>query len=194
MHVQLTNSRIIWPMFNIESPNFTRTSMPTYSTATLDMTSSGTSGWHFSQVQKERPQMLSSTAFNQILVVRHFVCPTKWWASCLCYEDNAVMYIIKNVTFCWHEQTTLARHLRVSDRLSEVPVGWLCECCLSFNWYEDSVIWQICRHMKTPMFLRLFVDIISFLDYHALFAGRFPFPQTSPPSVADHWLWHPCPC
>ena len=29
---QPATSRITWPMFNVESPNFTRTSMPTYST------------------------------------------------------------------------------------------------------------------------------------------------------------------
>ena len=44
--------RIIRPMFNVESPNFTMPSMPTESTETLDTTSSDTSGWYLSKFQK----------------------------------------------------------------------------------------------------------------------------------------------
>ena len=46
------NSWIIRPLFNVESPNFTRSSMPTYSSATPDMTSPTTSGRHLSKFKK----------------------------------------------------------------------------------------------------------------------------------------------
>ena len=45
------NSRFIRPLFNVESPNFTMISMPAYSTSTPDMTSSATSGLHFSKFE-----------------------------------------------------------------------------------------------------------------------------------------------
>ena len=45
-------SRIVKLLFNVQSPNFTGTSMPTYSTATLDTTSSATSGRHLSKLDK----------------------------------------------------------------------------------------------------------------------------------------------
>ena len=45
---------IIRPLFNVESPNFTRTFMPTYSYATPDMTSAATSGRYLSRFEKNR--------------------------------------------------------------------------------------------------------------------------------------------
>ena len=41
-------ARISLERFDLESPNFTRTSIPTCSTATSDMTSTATSGWKLS--------------------------------------------------------------------------------------------------------------------------------------------------
>ena len=47
------NSRITRPLFNVDSPNCTRTLMPTQSTATPDMTSQATSGRHLSKFEKQ---------------------------------------------------------------------------------------------------------------------------------------------
>ena len=46
-----SQSRIIRPLFNLESPNFARTSMPTENKAALNMTSPATSGQHLSKLQ-----------------------------------------------------------------------------------------------------------------------------------------------
>ena len=50
--VRSAHSRLIRPLFNIRSPNFTRISMPACYTATPVMTSSAASGRHFSKFEK----------------------------------------------------------------------------------------------------------------------------------------------
>ena len=59
------------------------TSMPTQSTATPDMTSPATSGWHSSKFEK-RPKCCLRRLLSRIWVARRFAWPTNWWASC-CY-------------------------------------------------------------------------------------------------------------
>ena len=77
-----TKSRVIWPLFNVESSIFTHTSMPTCSTEPPDMTTSATSGRHFSKFKETAEDVASYTALGRILLARRFVCPTIWWASC----------------------------------------------------------------------------------------------------------------
>ena len=48
--VRTAISRIIWPLFNLEAPNFTRSSKLT---ATPDMTSPATSGQYLSKFEKK---------------------------------------------------------------------------------------------------------------------------------------------
>ena len=50
--VRMAKNRIIGPLFNVESPHFTRISTPTYFASTQDMTSSPTFGRHFSRFEK----------------------------------------------------------------------------------------------------------------------------------------------
>ena len=65
---------IISHMFNVASPNSTGTSIPTYSMAPLDMTSSDYSGRHLSKFERQ-PKIPSPTVSRPILVVRRFACP-----------------------------------------------------------------------------------------------------------------------
>ena len=60
-------SRIIRPLFNVESPNFTWTSMPTWSAAIPDMTSLAAFGRHllkFEKQQKVPPLMGLGRSFS----------------------------------------------------------------------------------------------------------------------------------
>ena len=69
--VRPATSRIIRPLFNTESPNFTRIFMQTYSSATPNITSSATQGRHLSKFEK-RPKMPPPMALDRILVARRF--------------------------------------------------------------------------------------------------------------------------
>ena len=61
-------SRIIQPLFRIESPNFIRTSTPTQFTTTSNMTSSTTCYQHFSQFEKQ-PKMQPPTGFFCVCII-----------------------------------------------------------------------------------------------------------------------------
>ena len=76
---------IIWPLFNVESPNFLGTSMLTYYTATPVMMLSATSSLHISKLKK-RPKMPPQVDLRWILVVQRFSCPTNWCTSCQKYS------------------------------------------------------------------------------------------------------------
>ena len=73
---------IICQLFNVESPNFKRTSMPTYSTAKLHVMSPATSGWHLLKFEKNDWKCryhgfgpnFSGAAFS--------LTPTNWRVSC----------------------------------------------------------------------------------------------------------------
>ena len=69
-------ARVSQEQSDLESPNFTQTSIPVWSIATPDITSPATSGRHFNEVEK-RPKWLSMTALDQILVAWRFVWPNK---------------------------------------------------------------------------------------------------------------------
>ena len=69
-----TPSKCLFGLFNVESPNSTRPSMSTKPSAIPDMTSSATSGRHFSKFEK-RPKMPPPNSLGRILVARRFACP-----------------------------------------------------------------------------------------------------------------------
>ena len=70
----------------LETPNFTRTSIPTGSTFTPDMASLTTAG------RSDKPPQ---TALGRILVVRHFACPTNWLVFCLKFHDSRLTILQK---------------------------------------------------------------------------------------------------
>ena len=59
-----TNSRIIQPLFNLAERNFTRTSMPAWSTVIANMTAPAASGPHFSQFAKKTAENATSNSFG----------------------------------------------------------------------------------------------------------------------------------
>ena len=75
MQFKVVPSQIIRPLFNLESPNFTRKSKPTQCTVTPDMTPQATSGRHLSQFDEKRPKMPPPTVLGRILVARRFAYP-----------------------------------------------------------------------------------------------------------------------
>ena len=72
VHHKLSSSNI----FDLESPNVTRISTPTYSKAASDIPSPTTPGRHFSKFKK-RPKMPPLAAVGQILVARRFAWPNQ---------------------------------------------------------------------------------------------------------------------
>ena len=85
-------SKIIRPLFNADSPNVPRTSVPTSlpAMATADMTSPTTSDRQLSKFGK-RTKMPLAAALGRILVAQRFACPTSWWPSCFALKCNAVV-------------------------------------------------------------------------------------------------------
>ena len=115
-------SRISRERFDIESPNFTGTSVPACSTLAPDMTSRTTSSRKLQQKYRRkcclrwlqveflenglsddhqilhgcRRPLVPQTSriwLGRILVARHFACPTKWWASCYSKEYPVVFIL-----------------------------------------------------------------------------------------------------
>ena len=75
--VRPANSQIIRPLLNLESPNSTQTSTPTYSTGQPDMTSPPIFGRHWSKSEK-RPEMPPPTTLGRTkLVTRRFAWPNQ---------------------------------------------------------------------------------------------------------------------
>ena len=109
--MQPAKSRIMRPLFDEESPNLTRISMPTYSTATQDMTTSATSGRHFSKFEKnDRKCRLLK------------LCVEFLWPGVLPAPPTGgllVHYKARNIM-------TLQIHL-ISDNNFGASVSWVCD-------------------------------------------------------------------
>ena len=68
--------------FDLESPDFTGPSVPTYSTATPIMESSAASGRHISKFVKTAENVAAYDGFGSYFSGAAFCLPHQWWASC----------------------------------------------------------------------------------------------------------------
>ena len=72
--------RIIWSLFTVESPNYTRISMPTQSVDTTDSTTSATSGRHLWKFEKTVENAASDGFGSNLSGATFCLGPANWWA------------------------------------------------------------------------------------------------------------------
>ena len=77
---QPATSRIIWPLFNVDTPDFSYFRLA------------------FIEVKKKQPKMPPPMALGRILVVLRFAYPTNCWASCF-YLIKSFWLILRSVQF-----------------------------------------------------------------------------------------------
>ena len=94
--------------FDLESPNFTRTSPPTYAIATPDMTSPTTSGRHLSKLKKTAENPASDIFGSNFSGAAFCLAHINWWASC---SNRVYVYMCVVLTSCRIHDTQYTRLL-----------------------------------------------------------------------------------